>query len=80
MRLVTQEYAVFLHAREAGAVSDTWNRIFNGWLGKHGFESAHKPDFEVYGPGCDPIRNAGDLELWVSVKPGSGVNPGPQSD
>jgi mannose-6-phosphate isomerase-like protein (cupin superfamily)/predicted transcriptional regulator YdeE len=65
MRVPAQTYAVFAHDA-ASSLRTTWERAFD-WLSKSGFESAHLPDFEVYGSGCDPLTAAGPIEVWVGV-------------
>lgn len=67
MRIPAQDYAVFRHSGGLAAVGATWNDIFHGWLRHHGYESAHKPDFERYPGGFHPVVDAGEIELWVAV-------------
>jgi AraC family transcriptional regulator len=67
MRVPPQEYAVFLHSSGGGpSLAVTWQRILD-WLASGEFESAHKPDFEVYRPDLDPTDPAGEIEVWVGV-------------
>jgi AraC family transcriptional regulator len=66
MRVPAQRYAVFTHPGSAATLRFTWQRIF-GWLASSSYASAHKPDFEVYGPGTDPLTAADGIEVWVGV-------------
>src|SRR5690606_6613833 len=68
MRVPTQEYAVFVHDGSAGTVGDTWVAIL-AWLGGGAYESAHRPDFEVYPSGVDPSVPSASIEIWVGVVP-----------
>lgn len=66
LRLEAQRYAVFLHPGDPVTLRESWLRIFD-WLGGSGYTSAHKPDFEVYGPGADPLEPVEGMEIWVAV-------------
>lgn len=68
MRVPAQHYAVFTHDRTAGALGAAWSAILE-WLASGDFESAHKPDFEIYPPGVSPLDNARSIEIWVGVVP-----------
>jgi predicted transcriptional regulator YdeE len=70
MRVPAQRYAVFAHRGPASALRLTWQQILE-WLPSSEFESAHKPDFEVYGPRIDPLAAVGGIEVWVGVVPRS---------
>ena len=59
VRVPVQRYAVFGHAGPATALRSTWIQVLE-WLSSGPFESAHLPDFELYGPHCDPL--AGHVE------------------
>jgi len=67
MRLQTQNYAVFLHVGSVSDIRKTWERIIEEWLSKYGYQSAHQPDFEVYGPDSDPLTGLGRVEIWIAV-------------
>lgn len=67
VRVLPQHYAVFRHAGPVTSIRDTWQRILREWLPDGGHESAHKPDFEVYGPQFDPDTGKGGLEIWISI-------------
>lgn len=60
MRVPAQRYAVFTHNGPASTLRSTWLKILE-WLLSSGYESAHTPDFEVYG--------VGGIEVWVGVVP-----------
>lgn len=78
MRVPAQRYAVFAHDGHTSSLRSTWLQIFE-WLSSGDFESAHAPDFELYGPGSDPLGGVGGVEVWVGVVPriqrGSPVTP-----
>ncbi|MDH5254921.1 MAG: GyrI-like domain-containing protein [Gammaproteobacteria bacterium] len=67
VRVLPQYYAVFRHAGPVTGIRETWQRILQEWLPDGGHESAHKPDFEVYGPGFDPGTGLGGVEIWISI-------------
>lgn len=69
MRVPPQRYAVFLHPGHVLEIRSTWQRILNEWLPGGGYESAHAPDFEVYGAQFDPRTGLGGVEIWIAVKP-----------
>ena len=69
MRVPPQHYAVFFHG-DGAALRSTWQQVFE-WLESGPYESAHLPDFEMYGPGSDPLTDAGGVEVWVGVVPRS---------
>jgi AraC family transcriptional regulator len=66
MRVPEQEYAVFVHTGPASAIRSTWDRALQ-WLESGSYESAHKPDFELYGPDYDPATTEGGTEIWLGV-------------
>ncbi len=68
MRVPAQHYAVFRHDAPATALRETWARIL-GWLETGPYRSAHRPDFERYGPEFNPATGASDVEVWVGVVP-----------
>lgn len=67
MRIAEQQYAVFVHRRHAFTIEATWNRIRNDWLPRSGYQSAHKPDFEVYDQQYDAVAGNGSVEIWLSI-------------
>jgi predicted transcriptional regulator YdeE len=67
MRLTPQHYAVFLHSGPRAAIRGTWQRIFTEWLPRSDFESAQRPDFEVYDQRFDPRTRLGDVEIWIAI-------------
>jgi predicted transcriptional regulator YdeE len=70
MRVPAQRYAVFVHGRQGASLRSTWERILE-WLASGPYDSAHTPDFELYGLGSDPLAEAGEIEIWVGVVPRS---------
>ena len=68
MRVPAQQYAVFAHAGPAATLLSTWRKALD-WLARGDYESAHKPDFELYAPPADPLGAAGGIELWIGVVP-----------
>ncbi len=71
MRVPARRYAVFVHGGGA-SLRSTWERILE-WLSSGPCDSAHTPDFELYGPGTDPLVETGEIEVWVGVVPRSGA-------
>ena len=69
MRVPAVRYAVFLHAGNVATIQSTWKQIFSVWLPSSGMESAHTPDFEVYGEHFDGASGEGGVEIWLGVKP-----------
>lgn len=67
VRVLPQYYAVFSHAGSVTSIRETWQQIMREWLPDGGHESAHKPDFEVYGPRFDPGTGLGGVEIWISI-------------
>lgn len=66
VRAAPQRYAVFEHhGPDLGA---SWRGIL-GWLDEGPFESAHRPDFEIYPSRADGTPDADDVEIWVAVVP-----------
>lgn len=68
MRVPAQRYAVFQHDGPAATLPTTWQRILD-WLEGGDYASAHTPDFELYGEGCDPRTAPAGVEIWVGVVP-----------
>jgi predicted transcriptional regulator YdeE len=72
MRVPDVRYAVFAHGGGGASLRSTWQRVFE-WLAAGPYDSAHTPDFELYGPGADPLADDGEIEVWVGVVPRSGA-------
>jgi predicted transcriptional regulator YdeE len=70
MRVPAQRYAVFAHDARAATLRSTWEQILE-WLSDGSYESAHTPDFELYGPRADPLAPREGIEVWVGVVPRS---------
>jgi predicted transcriptional regulator YdeE len=66
VRVPAQRYAVFAHHGHASTLRSTWQHIFE-WLATSSYESAHTPDFELYGPHSDLLAVVGGIEIWVGV-------------
>jgi AraC family transcriptional regulator len=69
MRVPAVRYAVFQHEGNVATIQSTWKQIFSVWLPSSGMESAHTPDFEVYGSDFDGATGEGGVEIWLGVKP-----------
>lgn len=67
VRVLPQRYAVFRHEGPVTTIRATWQGILHDWLPDSGQESAHKPDFEVYGPPFNPRTGLGGLEIWIAI-------------
>lgn len=69
MRIAAEHYAVFVHRGPLSALKTTWDAIFE-WLSTNvDYQSAHKPDFEVYDGAVDPAIDHRDVEIRVAVTP-----------
>ncbi|MBB6068902.1 putative transcriptional regulator YdeE [Longimicrobium terrae] len=68
MRITRQRYAVFTHEGGVSKLGDTWGSIWNDWLPRSGYQSAHRPDFERYDERFDPETGSGTVEIWVAVQ------------
>ena len=69
MRVPAAHYAVFLHEGNVATIQSTWKQILSVWLPSSGMESAHTPDFEVYGESFDGATGDGGVEIWLGVQP-----------
>ena len=67
MRITPQHYAVFLHRGHISAIRSTWERSLKEWLRGSGYDSAHRPDFEVYDQRFDARTGLGDVEIWIAI-------------
>jgi AraC family transcriptional regulator len=67
MRIHAQDYAVFEHRENVSSIRSTWEQIFEWLAGTAAYESAHKPDFEVYDESFDPRTGLGGVEIWISL-------------
>jgi predicted transcriptional regulator YdeE len=65
IRIPPQHYAVFSPALDA-SLDFTWQRIL-AWLETGPYESAHKPDFELYRNAPDATSEPTGVEIWVGV-------------
>jgi AraC family transcriptional regulator len=68
MRVPAVRYAVFLHAGNVATIQSTWQQILTEWLPRSGLQSAHTPDFEVYGESFDAATGDGGVEIWLGVQ------------
>lgn len=67
MRVPPVRYAVFLHEGNVASIQRTWQQVF-AWLQSSGMQSAHTPDFEVYGDNFDAATGDGGVEIWLGVQ------------
>ncbi len=71
MEIPALEYAVFEHAGHVSKLVETIGGIQRDWmprLRRALAETDEVPAFlERYGPGFDPVRGVGDMEIWVPV-------------
>lgn len=67
MRIASQQYAVFKHSGPAADLGATWEAICNEWLPHSDYQSAHKPDFEIYDASFDWDADSGVIEIWISI-------------
>lgn len=68
MRVPAQQYAVFRHDGNVGALGETWGRIWRDWLPRSGYVDAETPPFELYDGAFDPETGDGGLEIWFPVR------------
>jgi predicted transcriptional regulator YdeE len=69
MRVLAQRYAVFVHRGPVLEIRGTWQRILDAWLPVSGYESAQRPDFEIYAADFDPSAGRGAVEIWIAIMP-----------
>ncbi|MCX7205579.1 MAG: GyrI-like domain-containing protein [Proteobacteria bacterium] len=67
MRIASQQYAVFKHSGPVARLGKTWEAICNEWLANSEYQSAHKPDFEIYAASFDWDAGIGEVEIWISI-------------
>ena len=58
--------AVFQHEGGIENLEDMWQAAF-AWLGSDGYDSAQKPDFELYPSGISPLDAKTGIEVWLGV-------------
>ncbi len=68
MRVPPVRYAVFVHEGNVATIQSTWQYLVDTWLPASGMESAHTPDFEVYGERFDASTGDGGVEIWLGVQ------------
>jgi AraC family transcriptional regulator len=68
LRLQSQLYAVFRHTAHVSSARDTWRGIIEQWLPESAYQSAEKPDFELYGADFDPVSGLGGFDIWISIE------------
>lgn len=66
-------YAMFPHEGHVSQMRYTFNAIFTEWLPKSGLEPDRDAKgipfcLERYGPGFDPQKGEGNIEIWVPVR------------
>ena len=72
MRIHEQEYAVFEHPGPLSAIRSNWGAAFSWLKSSTVYQSAEKPDFEVYDERFDPQTGSGIVEIWIAVVPKQG--------
>lgn len=68
IRIPAQQYAVFAPAPGRIPREAIWPSILR-WLETGPYRSAHRPDYEAYAEGADPLDPGARLEVWVGVVP-----------
>jgi AraC family transcriptional regulator len=66
MRIPEQSYALFQHLGHISTIRGTWERIME-WLQNSGYQSAQRPDFEIYDRRFDARTGLGGVEIWISI-------------
>ena len=51
-------------------MGQTYPYIYGTWLPQSGYQHGPAPEFELYGPGFDPVNPACELEIYVPVVKG----------
>ena len=69
IRIPSQRYAVFTHTGHASGIRATTHSIWNNYLPASTLEVADGPDYERYDHRFDPKTGAGQMEIWIPVKP-----------
>lgn len=69
MRILAQEYAVFEHRGSVSDIRSTWMQAFSWLNASTVYQSAEKPDFEVYDERFDPKTGSGIVEIRIAVVP-----------
>ena len=67
MRVQAQDYAVFRHRENVTSIRTTWEGAYKWLQESTRYESAHKPDFEVYDESFDPLTGQGGVEIRIAV-------------
>lgn len=67
MRIASQQYAVFKYSGSVAHLGQIWGAICNEWLPSSDYQSAHKPDFEIYKPSFNWDTGIGEIEIWISI-------------
>ncbi|STQ91150.1 putative transcriptional regulator YdeE [Iodobacter fluviatilis] len=67
MRISSQQYAVFNHSGPLAQLGAIWGAICNEWLPHSAYQSAHKPDFEIYDAAFNWDTGMGEIEIWISI-------------
>ncbi|HSB11377.1 MAG TPA: GyrI-like domain-containing protein [Blastocatellia bacterium] len=67
MRVQAQDYGVFEHRGHVSTIRTTWERIFEWLSTSASYQSANKPDFEVYRETFDSHTGVGGVEIWISI-------------
>ncbi len=67
MRIHAQDYAVFGHRENVSSIRASWEQVFEWLAGTTAYESAQRPDFEVYDESFDPLTGLGGVEIWISL-------------
>ena len=67
MYIPEAEYAVFTHNGATDTLGDSWAYIMEDALPNMGLQIGGTPSFERYGPGYDPTKRKGDIEIWVPI-------------
>ena len=71
IRFQPQQYAVFRHAGHVSTLPQTWQELIEQWLPQSSYQSAHRPDFELYSANFNHDTGVGDIEVWIAVVPRS---------
>lgn len=68
-RFPARRYAAFSHQGHVAQIRPTIHTIFNREIERLGLEVGNLPNFiEYYGPGFDPERGEGDVEIWIPLE------------
>jgi AraC family transcriptional regulator len=68
LELPQHKYAVFSYGGHIAEIRAVISAIWTEALPKSGYEAAHGPTLEKYGPQFNPNTGLGGFEIWIAIK------------